>query len=320
MASIGSVFLGDVQRHRVFSTSTPPNSPPATSLYHGIPSPPPATSSSTKNSAIAEGNEVEHGHQKPAATTASSTDTTKTPTIDPILSLELRLRWLEAIVLGVPQGKSRTALSKNRKTASVAVADGKTSLLKHGETLLRLAKDVQRRLDAVVEANEGLKRFVAHYEQHADLLTPASALSGMLADSRLAAPQAAPEYADMSSEEFDALLHEMEPDIRAADRDMREIEMLEKKGVTGAGKLAEYEALQPRLEAMIKVHQEDLELVASLEKRIADLMKRNATQVDALSELFVAWDDTLTEAEDKITRLEREKAERLRLGLEQDSY
>lgn len=31
---------------------------------------------------------------------------------------------------------------------------------------------------------------------------------------------------------------EMEPDIRAADRDMREIEALEKKGVTGAGKLA----------------------------------------------------------------------------------
>lgn len=42
-------------------------------------------------------------------------------------------------------------------------------------------------------------------------------------------------------------------------------------------------------------------------------------KVDALSELFVAWDDTLTEAEDKITRLEREKAERLRLGLEEDT-
>ena len=41
----------------------------------------------------------------------------------------------------------------------------------------------------------------------------------------------------MTSEEFEALLQEMEPDIRAADRDMREIEMLEKKGVTGAGRL-----------------------------------------------------------------------------------
>lgn len=42
----------------------------------------------------------------------------------------------------------------------------------------------------------------------------------------------------MSPEERDALLSEMEPDIRAADRDMREIELLEQKGVLSAGKLA----------------------------------------------------------------------------------
>ena len=31
---------------------------------------------------------------------------------------------------------------------------------------------------------------------------------------------------------------EMEPDIRAAERDMREIEVLERRGVTGVGRLA----------------------------------------------------------------------------------
>jgi hypothetical protein len=41
----------------------------------------------------------------------------------------------------------------------------------------------------------------------------------------------------MSPEEINAFLAEMEPDIRAADRDMLEIDALEKKGVTGAGKL-----------------------------------------------------------------------------------
>ncbi|PFH50264.1 hypothetical protein AMATHDRAFT_123746, partial [Amanita thiersii Skay4041] len=214
--------------------------------------------------------------------------------IDPALALELRLRWLETIVLGV-----------------------QAALLKHGETLAHLAEDVQRRLDAIVEANEGLKRFMALYDQHANLLTPASALTGMLADSRLSLPHdTPPEYANLTPEEFDALLIEMEPDIRAADRDMREIEMLEKKGVIGAGRLPEYEALQPRLEALIKAHQEDLELILTLESRVATIMKQNAMQVDALSELFVAWDDTLTEAESKASRLEREKAERLRLGLE----
>jgi Cu+-exporting ATPase len=42
----------------------------------------------------------------------------------------------------------------------------------------------------------------------------------------------------MSPEELEAFLTEMETDIRAADRDMLEIEALERKGVTGAGKLA----------------------------------------------------------------------------------
>lgn len=67
-------------------------------------------------------------------------------------------------------------------------------------------------------------------DQYAHLLTPAFALSGALPEP--------PTYEDMSSEELDAFLAEMEPDIRAADRDMREIEVLVQKGVTKAGKLA----------------------------------------------------------------------------------
>lgn len=46
-----------------------------------------------------------------------------------------------------------------------------------------------------------------------------------------------PSYSSMTSEEFDALLAEMEPEIRNAERDMREIELLEKRDVLSAGKL-----------------------------------------------------------------------------------
>lgn len=46
-----------------------------------------------------------------------------------------------------------------------------------------------------------------------------------------------PTYDKMSAEEIDAFLTEMEPEIRTADRDMLEVEALEKKGVTGAGRL-----------------------------------------------------------------------------------
>ena len=67
-------------------------------------------------------------------------------------------------------------------------------------------------------------------DQHAHLLTPSFALSGLLPDP--------PSYENMPPEELEAFLTEMEPDIRAADRDMREIEVLDRKGVLGAGKLS----------------------------------------------------------------------------------
>lgn len=70
-------------------------------------------------------------------------------TIDPALALNLRLRWLEAILLGVKQDRK----GKERE---------KPYELSHGETLSRLAEDLQRRLDVVVESNDGLKRFMQH--------------------------------------------------------------------------------------------------------------------------------------------------------------
>ena len=73
---------------------------------------------------------------------------TSTP---PVLSLELRLRCLEAIILGVRQDvKDR---SKGRE---------KLGELKQGDTLIRLADDVQSRLDIAIQGNDGLKRFMDH--------------------------------------------------------------------------------------------------------------------------------------------------------------
>ncbi|KAJ7446677.1 hypothetical protein FB451DRAFT_1412098 [Mycena latifolia] len=274
MASIGSVFLGDSKRRRVLSstasnsTGTPPSSPPPTSMstvFSALPSPPP---------------------------TIPETQSKASPSvIEPALSLELRLRWLEAILLGVKQD-TRDRKGKERENLS------------HGETLIRAAEDLQKRMNTIVNGNDGLKRFMDHYDQHAHLLTPSFALSE------------APTYESMSASELEAFLIEMEPDIRAAERDMQEIEALEKKGVTGAGKLEDYAALQPRLDALLKAHDDDLQFAASLEKRVAKLMESHTTQVDALSELFVAWDDTVMDAEDKILRLERDRLERQRLGFE----
>ncbi|KAF8966253.1 hypothetical protein BDZ97DRAFT_1903805 [Flammula alnicola] len=238
------------------------------------------------------------------ATTASSGK------VDPVLALELRLRWLEALILGMKQdlGKDRKGKGKEEYAGTSIAAATAAANLKYGDTLTRLAESVQDKLNKAVEGNEGLKRFMDNYDQNAHLLTPSFALSGILPDP--------PTYDKMTPEEINAFLAEMEPDIRAADRDMLEIDALEKKGVTGAGKLADYEKLEPRLQALLKAHEEDAQLAGSLEIRISSLVDRHATYVDTLSELFVAWDDTLTEAEDKLARMERERAERLRLGFE----
>ncbi len=105
----------------------------------------------------------------------------------------------------------------------------------------------------------------------------------------------------MSPTELAALAAGLEPDIRAADNDMREIDDLQQKGIIGAGALSgilpasftlvhtviivslhqpiDYEALQPRLEALSVRHQEDVDRTAALEKRVARIVRQYAIQV-----------------------------------------
>ena len=157
--------------------------------------------------------------------TKQSSTSQKPPAITPELSLELRLRWLEALLYGVKQ---------------------KDKPLAKGETLLRNARQIQKRLDDIVQNNDSLRKFMdqctrrssaslstTHLtvstridDQYAHLLT----LSGII-------PNALPSYENMTPSEFETFLQEMEPDIRAAERDMREIEVLDQKGVTAVGKL-----------------------------------------------------------------------------------
>ncbi|KAI0291668.1 hypothetical protein B0F90DRAFT_1642085 [Multifurca ochricompacta] len=272
MANIGSVFLGDVQRNRLRSSaSTPGSTPPS--------SPPPSLSTS-------------HGASSTMADpmTQEKEMPTSRPHLSPTQSLELRVRWLEALLYG-PKHEPKPEM-------------------KHGETLTRAAELAYRRMDDLANTHNVLRKFLSHYEQHAQYLNPAFALSGTLP---VIAP---PDYAEMAPAELAALATELEPDICAADNDMREINALQQKGVTGAGKLSDYEALQPRLEALLLRHAEDLERATALEKRVARIVRQYALQTDSLSELFVAWDETLRAAEDKVGKMEKVQEERSRHGYE----
>ena len=46
---------------------------------------------------------------------------------------------------------------------------------------------------------------------------------------------------------------------------------------------ADYEALKPRLQALLKAQEEDAARASSLERRVANLMERHATNVSCLS-------------------------------------
>lgn len=282
---IGSVFLGDVQRQRILSTSTPPSSPPPLSTHSS--SPPVAPMSSLTHPELLD--DIDEEMQKPPSS------------ILPEISLDLRLRWLETLLFGAHP----VSVQQSRKSVGSTTPDAKNHV-----PLVRGVEDLQRRLATIVHSSEGLKRFMDHYEQHSDLLNPTFALSATLHTS-------SPTYDSMSPAELEALLTEMEADVRAADRDLREIEMLESKDVTAAGRLPEYEALQPRLDALQKAHEEDLQKAADLEQRISGLVHRYATNVETLSDLFVAWDDTLRDTEIEVARLEKDHAARQRVGVSQ---
>lgn len=98
--------------------------------------------------------------------------------------------------------------------------------------------------------------------------------------------------------------------------------------------LSEHEDLKPRLDALIKAHEEDALAASQLEERITSLLQRYTTRVllislyscdsflimvrqtDSLSELFVEWNNVISSMEDKVNRMERDKQEQVKLGYE----
>jgi len=88
--------------------------------------------------------------------------------VDPVLALELRLRWLEALVVGMKQqdaGRDRKGKTKEDTYAGASVAAAATAAgLKHGETLSHLTEAVQKEFDKVVDSSEGLRKFIDNCE------------------------------------------------------------------------------------------------------------------------------------------------------------
>ncbi|KAJ3994576.1 hypothetical protein F5050DRAFT_461047 [Lentinula boryana] len=339
MAHIGSVFLGDSRRQRVLSSSSSSSTPPSSPLpISPLPSATQTTFGMALDSSVnpvspttveeADGiDEVEESKQTTASTSNSmeparaDKNESSLPSfsyiqslgelIDPLTALELRVRLLEGLVVGLdgPSEEGRTA--------------GSTTLVKSTETL-------KRTLDRYVDDNDTLRKFMNNYDQYAPYLTPAFAL-GLLDDSACASFHASQNphlfmchLSSLSSpvsslDTLQSYIHEMEPEIRSADTSMQEIETLLRRGILdGEGandKLESYIPLKPRLSTLLELHEQNTARADELERRVAGIMESHTGYIDTLSDLFLAWDDALTDAENRLVRIEREKEERERLGL-----
>ncbi len=125
--------IGDVQPNRLRSSgSTPSSTPP--------PSPPPAAHTSPVTIRL------------PTDSTQAREKPTPQPELSPAQSLELRIRWLEAILYGAQRDESLAGLRERKPE------------LRRGETLIRAAEHAQRRMNDIANTYDVLRRFIGHCE------------------------------------------------------------------------------------------------------------------------------------------------------------
>ncbi|CAG8771542.1 15295_t:CDS:2, partial [Acaulospora colombiana] len=168
-------------------------------------------------------------------------------------------------------------------------------------SLIRQAGEIQRKLESIVSTNEDLSK-------NAHLFTNSYAFAHQN-------PTSAPQYTSLSPHDLDVLLSEMEPDIRSASTTLQTISQLDQRGVTGAGKLENYEPLLGRMSELIKKSREDVGRLEGLEARVWKLLEGYSGRVDLMSRLFVQWSDLVGEVDGRVTKLEKQKEERANMGL-----
>ncbi|GAA5954383.1 hypothetical protein JCM3765_004443 [Sporobolomyces pararoseus] len=197
--------------------------------------------------------------------------------ITPYLALDLRLRFIESLI-------SPDSRSSSKSSTSISLA----RRVSHVEAQLKQALESGGSTDAI-------RRFVQNYDSNCPLLSVAPL------------PVNLPNSNEMSVEAKVALVLEAENEIKILERDLREIETLNQRGVVEAGKLSEHEALKGPLEQLTEATKPVAETYSSLEDRTTVLLQQYNDYITELSELFISWNDLISEAEATVTKLEKQK-------------
>ncbi|GAA5983415.1 hypothetical protein JCM5350_007642 [Sporobolomyces pararoseus] len=208
-------------------------------------------------------------------------ETVRTPlkpvVITPHLALDLRLRFIESLI-------SPNSQSSSNSSTSVSLA----RRVSHIEAQLKQALES-------VGSTDALRRFVQNYDSNSPLLSVAPL------------PMNLPDSNEMSIEAKVSLILEAENEIKTLERDLREIEVLNQRGVVEAGKLPEHEKLKGPLDQLANDTKPVATAYMSLEDRTTVLLQRYNDYITELSELFISWNDLITEAEATVTKLEKQK-------------
>ncbi|KAK8853444.1 hypothetical protein IAR55_004150 [Kwoniella newhampshirensis] len=223
----------------------------------------------------------------------------------PLLPLDLRIRTIEAQLFGLPSSL----------TDSTHVQRSESKPIKPATRRLR---EIEGALERLGGSSDGIKRLIDGYNRYLPLLTLPTLNTPLPAQDQntvddLKDPQPIRKEDLLPDKVKLAMVLEAANEIRGAERDLREIELLKARGVEGSGHL---EQLIPFRGELIEAIRESDQRGNELDKArhdVARLLSRYSEFSDTASDLFIDLHHQLEALEEGVTRLERKKRKEIAL-------
>ncbi|KAK1922251.1 hypothetical protein DB88DRAFT_497673 [Papiliotrema laurentii] len=213
--------------------------------------------------------------------------------VDALIPLTIRLQSLEAQVKGVSE-------SYDADHAPTTIT-GRQTPASRAQTVMRRMQNTKEVLDRLAQESDGLKRLLDGYEGYRHLLT----LSDGEAEDDLL-NEVVPDAAKVS------ILVESRGDIIAAERDLREIQLLKDRGVEGSGNLEQLVRLRPQLSEQLSTSREKAQTVMKARTEVMALLRRYTEFTSTVSDMFVDLHHQLESLEEEVRRAERAKRNELK--------
>ncbi|KAK6909142.1 hypothetical protein I204_01565 [Kwoniella mangroviensis CBS 8886] len=225
----------------------------------------------------------------------------------PLLPLDIRLRTLEAQLFGVPPS------IVDRPSFSQGKAKGESS-----KSAIRQTQEAEEIFERLSSESEGIRRLLDGYDQYLPLLNPPSTSTTTLRNDqeqdstesnrkeRITESDLLPDAIKLT------MVLEAYNDIKGAERDLREIDLLKNKDVQGSGNLEELLPLKPNLIPSLKQTQNTSRELSKLKKELNTLLGRYNEFTTTTSDLFIDLHHQLQYLEDRVYKLERKRIKEIK--------